>query len=198
MPAHEAFDIPLIAIEGIDGAGKSTLLRSLRKDPELDHITFTGEFESPVGKLLENEPQWHLDPILKLYGFAADRAFTFRRLAALPKPSALVWDRYVASAFVYREAEKERGKWSYSGADANQINELFPPAKYTLLLDVPLHVAAARKRGVPELAEVVQRLYNEFAQNDSSWHRIDAQDTREVVFHNAKSLILDFAPRPGV
>lgn len=198
MPAHEAFDIPLIAIEGIDGAGKSTLLQSLRNDPELKHITFTGEFESPVGQMLQDEPQWHQDPILKLYAFAADRAFIFRRLASLPKPSALVWDRYVASALVYREAEMLLGRWPYGRADAERINGLFPPAMHTLLLDLPLQVAAGRKAGLPEVAEVVQRLYNDLADNDSSWHRIDAQDTPEVVFQNAKSLILDFAPRPGV
>src|SRR5713226_8650708 len=141
MSAHEAFDIPIVALEGLDGVGKTTLFEKLAADAELQTlgVHFTGEFKSPIGALLKQRPDFQGDPVLKLYGFAADRAFLFHAIAALaPHPALIIWDRYIDSAIAYRVAEKRLGQSPYGAMEARAVNSVFPRPVQVLWLNLPL------------------------------------------------------------
>ena len=199
MPAHEAFHVPIIALEGIDGAGKTTVFDSLRRDPELEQFRFTGEFQSNIGRILkENLELWQTDPVVKLYAFAADRAFIFQTLAESRSHHAVVWDRYVASAVVYREAERRLGWHGYGLEDAQHINKIFPSPVATILLDVDPEIAARRKGGDVRRAEIVREVYAELAANDSSYVVIDASRPPAEVLSEVKFQILKHAPEANI
>jgi dTMP kinase len=193
MPADEVFDIPIIALEGIDGTGKTTLLQSLRNDPDLSEALMTGEFESCVGRLLKGTAQWEQDPILKLFGFAADRAFRFEEISSLrPRPRVIVWDRYVDSASAYREAEQRIGRFPYGRAEAEDINSLFPAPIKVLYLDLPVSKIRERdKIGRADLLTEVAKVYSEIASDrGGAYVTIDANQSKEEVRAHAKCEIL--------
>ena len=194
MPAQEAFTIPLIAIEGIDGAGKTTLLDGLKDDPDLHRLAFTGEFASPVGQHLRDIEGWHGDPVIKLYLFAADRACIFRDLAArAARPSAIVWDRYVASALVYRESERLVRGWPHGREDAERINRIFPAPVRTILLELDPAEADRRKGSIAGITEKAAELYSKMAREDDSWCIVNATASREKVRSDVKEILLAVA-----
>ncbi len=192
MPTHEAFNIPIVALEGLDGVGKTALFDTLATDPDLlaAGVHFTGEFKSRAGELLKRQSNWQDDPVLKLYGFAADRAFLFRAIAALePHPKLIVWDRYVDSAVAYREGEKRLGRSPYGAAEARAINALFPRPVRVLYLSVPVDKTLQRKPGDRLLLEKVATVYDDLAR-ERSYVTVDATRSADEVANDAKREIL--------
>jgi thymidylate kinase len=192
MPADEAFDIPIIALEGIDGAGKTTLMESLRGDPELSEVLFTGEFQSCVGGLLRDTAGWKRDPILKLFGFPADCAFLFKEISSTrPHPRAIVWDRYVDSALAYREAERRLGRSQYGLKEAKDINASFPPPLKVIYLALSPEQALERKHGDAKLLAEAAQVYEEIAaERGDAYTKIDANQSKEEIRAHAKREIL--------
>jgi len=141
-----------IVLEGIDGSGTTTQLERLAR-----HLVAGGRrvhttrepSQGPVGRLLreillgghrrpEGSP---VDGLAMALLFAADRRDHLTREIdpALAAGTDVVSDRYLFSSLAYQAQEAERG-WVASLARDLRVPDL------TLLLDVPVSVAAARRR----------------------------------------------------
>ena len=144
---------PLVAVEGIDGAGTTTqaarLVEWLRSRGRAAHLTrepSTGAIGQELRRVLARagEP---LDPAAVALLFAADRVDHLRREIepARRAGQVVVSDRYLLSSLAYQSLSVPRGFVA-------QINRYAPAPELTLLVDVPVEVAAARRRarGGPE------------------------------------------------
>ncbi len=140
----------VVAIEGIDGSGKTAvaeqtveLLRAWGAPAIL-----AGEKQSPLAHVLRDESLATMTPIVKTLVFAADRAWTLA--AKVPKSSRdgalIVWDRYVASALVYREAELPYSSDGLTLQYVETVNAIFPRPDLTVLLSLDVEQARARTR----------------------------------------------------
>lgn len=141
-----------IALEGIDGSGTTTQLDRLRAHLEGRgrRVHATREPSTgPVGRLLREIllGQHGLpggapaDGIAAALLFAADRRDHLRREIepALADGADVISDRYVMSSLAYQAEEADRA-WVASLARGVR------PADLTILVDVPVDVAAARRR----------------------------------------------------
>jgi dTMP kinase len=161
MPFDHPVIPPIIAIEGLDGSGKSTVWSRLKDDPDLSSLYFTRELLSPVGEAIRKDPGWRQDILFKLFAFPADRAWLVRTIQSLEwTPKAVVWERYVDSAIVYRGAEYDLRRTQVTAEWTAELNSVFPPAVKTLYLDVTVEEALRRKPdGDPELLAAAARRY---------------------------------------
>jgi dTMP kinase len=186
----------LIALEGIDGAGTTTLAeriaRALGEGGQAVHLTREPS-RGPIGlelrKILAGAHA-PFDPVAVALLFAADRVDHLAReiRPALAAGTHVVSDRYVLSSLAYQSLDVPRD-------EVAAFNAAAPPADLTLLLDVPVEVAAARRqaRGGPvELYddEAVQRRVaaayrDEAARLAAAGHAVlvvDATATVDAVF----------------
>jgi dTMP kinase len=148
-----------IVLEGIDGSGTTTQLGRLG-----DHLTSRGRrvhgtrepSAGPVGRLLreillgghalpDGAPA---DGRAMALLFAADRRDHLRREIepALAAGMDVVCDRYLLSSLAYQGEEAER-EW------VAQLAREVRPADLTLLLDLPVPVAAGRRRAAGRTEE---------------------------------------------
>jgi dTMP kinase len=173
-----------IVLEGIDGSGTTTQLDRLARHLTGKHgrqaHTTREPSTGPVGRLLREilagghalpggEP---VDGLTAALLFAADRRDHLRREIepALAAGMDVVSDRYLLSSLAY-QAEEANRDWV-----AGLAREL-RPADLTLLLDVPVEVAAARRRAAGRPVE-----------------RYDADRVQERVAENYRELV---AALPG-
>jgi dTMP kinase len=141
-----------IVLEGIDGSGTTTQLglleRHLQRRGRRVHITREPS-TGPIGRLLREillgghksptgEP---VDGLAMALLFAADRRDHLTReiAPALADGADVVSDRYLLSSLAYQAQEAERD-WVAGLARDVRVPDL------TLLLDLPVEVAAARRR----------------------------------------------------
>lgn len=183
----------IIAIEGIDGAGKTTVMGHLRTSPALKACTFTGEFSSAIGHSLQNNRSWLSNPLTKLYLFAADRALILHDLCSKDdEPGLVIWDRYVYSAMVYREAELRLGRSTYGMKEAAMLNSLFPPPDHVILLDIPVAVALVRRAGDKQLLTTAATCYDEILSTRAvPFTRVDASRNELDVANHVERIVLD-------
>ncbi len=169
----------LVAIEGIDGVGKTSITAALPAalgDCRVG-LTVTGEKRSPLAPLLENGSLAALSPLLKTLIFAADRAWTYEieALPALRRGDLVIWDRYVATALVYRQVEVLRGDSDLDMDYVCAVNGQFPAPQITVLLvadpDVCRARAPDRVHDAGFLSQAAQ-LYSEFAR-EYDWVVVD-------------------------
>ncbi len=142
----------LIVLEGIDGSGTTTqsgrLTRSLEARGLKTHATCEPS-KGSIGRELREvlRSTLRLDPTAVALLFAADRIDHLRREIepALAAGVHVISDRYVMSSLAYQSMEVDR-------EFVASINARAPAADLTLLLDVPVEVAEARRkaRGGPE------------------------------------------------
>lgn len=194
-----ALTVPLIAIEGIDGAGKTTVAGALaHADPSL---LITGEMRSPLGPTLRSLLPI-LTPIEKVYWFAADRASSLaaadRRMRETAA-HAVIWDRYIDSARVYRRAEVELGIAAPAVLElVEQVNAAFPPPDLVLYLDLDLETARDRlsHRHLP--ADPRQPIalsdYRRRAEEDASYVMINAGRPEQTVLADALAAVTQLLP----
>ena len=187
----------LVAIEGIDGVGKSSVkveLPAMLVGCLVD-VSVTGEKRSPFRPLLEDDVLVGLSPLVKTLAFAADRAWTYEveALPALERGNLVLWDRYVASALIYRQIEVTRGVSKVDLDYVRSVNSPFPRPDLTVLLVADtracLSRTAARTRVYSEefLAAAAQA-YRALAQ-ESGWVIVDAEcPAREVAANVAVAL----------
>lgn len=144
----------LVAVEGIDRAGKTSVVRRLpdRLSACRVPVHLCAERDSPLGRFLTPQELPRLSPFMKTYLFAADRAWTYEQVCepALGRGELVIWDRYVASALVYRKVESHfhPGKVDYSLVEA--LNRPFPAADLTLVLDIGVATAVQRSAALGE------------------------------------------------
>lgn len=146
----------LVAIEGIDGAGKQTQCARLRSRAEQAGFTVAtvgfpryGEtfFAGAIEEMLRGGSA-DVAPRLAGLLFAGDR-FESRALldAARTAADLVVADRYVASNLAYQAARAPRGERAAVMAWLENVEHgVFglPRPDLTILLDLPVEVAAAR------------------------------------------------------
>lgn len=142
-----------IVLEGIDGAGTTTQARRL-----CDHLNASGHrahltrepSDGPVGLLIREVLRGKhapFDAAAMALAFAADRRDHLAReiVPRLEVGEHVVSDRYVLSSYVYQTRFVDAEfVW--------RINAGAQPADLTVLLDVPVEVAAGRRaaRGGPD------------------------------------------------
>ncbi len=148
-----------IALEGIDGSGTTTQLgriaERLTAGGRRVHTTREPS-DGPVGRLLREillgghrgptgEP---VDGLAMALLFAADRRDHLQReiQPALDAGMDVVTDRYLLSSLAY-QAEEAAREW------VEGLARDVPPPDLTLLLDVPVSVAAARRRAAGRSTE---------------------------------------------
>jgi dTMP kinase len=155
----------LIALEGIDGSGKSTQAAALAEELGA-HLT-REPGATPVGALLRQvlltpdvpAPSPRTEALL----MAADRA---EHVVAVVEPALaagewVVSDRYTGSTLAYQGSGR--------GLDVDGLRALVAwatgglAADLSVLVDVPVEVAAARLAAAPGGADRLERLGPEFA-----------------------------------
>jgi dTMP kinase len=159
MPASAVRPPLFLVLEGIDGSGTTTQLARLqaRLQGRGRRVLATREPSSgPVGRLLREIllGQHRLpggapaDGLAMALLFAADRRDHLRREIepALADGMDVISDRYVMSSLAYQAEEADR-TWV-----ADLARDVRPP-DLTLLLDVPVDVAAARRRAAGRVTE---------------------------------------------
>jgi dTMP kinase len=175
-----------VVLEGIDGSGTTTQLGRLQAHLEARGRAVHPTREpstGPVGRLLREillgqhrlpggEPA---DGLAMALLFAADRRDHVRREIepALAAGRDVVSDRYLMSSLAYQAEEAERA-WVAELARALPVPDL------TLLLDLPVEVAAARRLAA---GRVVERYDDDrlLARVADSYRRLAAADARAVV-----------------
>ena len=199
----------LIVLEGIDGSGTTTQLDRLARHLEglgrRVHVTREPS-TGPVGRLLREiliglhrlPDGTPADGLTAALLFAADRRDHLRREIepALAAGKDVLSDRYLLSSLVYQADE----------ADAAWVASLardIRPADLTLLLDLPVTIAAERRRaaGRPEerydqdaVQERVAARYRDFLAQDPNGIAIDASasiDEVTVLLTKAVDAFLD-------
>ncbi len=190
MPIDNALIAPIIAIEGLDGSGKSSVWHRLKDDADFRGVYFTRELRSPVGEAILKDPGWRDDVLFKLFAFPADRAWLVREIRSLrPVPKAIVWERYVDSAIVYRGAEFDLGRSRITAEQTAELNTVFPAAARTLYLDVSVEEALRRKPdGDPELLAAAERRYRKLRDERGDLYiTIDASGALDEVVARTKA-----------
>jgi dTMP kinase len=185
-----------IVLEGIDGSGTTTQLDRLA-----DHLEGRGRrvhrtrepSTGPVGRLLREillgghrlpDGAPADGPAMALL-FAADRRDHLRREVepALAAGKDVVTDRYLLSSLVYQAEEADR---TWVAGLARDVRE----PDLTLLLDLPVKVAAARRRAAgrveerydaDEVQERVAARYRELVAGDPRAVTIDAGAALDAV-----------------
>ena len=183
---------PLIAIEGIDGAGTTTQARRLvdwlvaaGRPAHLTREPSTG----PVGQLLRSVLSGGagaVDPAAVALLFAADRVDHLEREIepARRAGQVVVSDRYLLSSLAYQGLTVPRA-W------VAEINRRAPLPELTLLVDVPVEVAAERRRlrGGPE--ELFDAL--EVQRRVAEAYRAEAERARAA---GLRVVVVDGRPEP--
>jgi dTMP kinase len=181
-----------IALEGIDGSGTTTQLERLARHLEARgrRVHPTREPSTgPVGRLLREillgghrrADGTAVDGLAMALLFAADRRDHLTREIepALAAGADVVSDRYLLSSLAYQAQEAQRD-WVAGLARDLRVPDL------TLLLDVPVEVAAARRRaaGRPderydadEVQSRVATRYRELCAVTPGAHVLDATGT---------------------
>lgn len=145
--------VPLIALEGIDGAGTTTQTRLLQSAlaarGHAVHATCEPS-QGPVGKLLREVLRGELaaDAHTVALLFAADRLQHVRDeiQPAQRAGQIVISDRYVLSSLAYQSLECDEA-WVAA------INRFAPAANLTILLDISVEMAAARRAQQGRAAE---------------------------------------------
>jgi dTMP kinase len=182
-----------IALEGIDGSGTTTqlsrLTAHLRALGRRVHATREPS-DGPVGRLIReillgghrSADGAEVDGRAMALLFAADRRDHLRREIepALAGSIDVVTDRYLLSSLAYQAEEAERD-WVAGLARAVR------PADLTLLLDVPVSVAAARRQAAGRSTE----RYDEDgfqARVAANYRQLAAADSSVVVLDGSGSV----------
>jgi dTMP kinase len=178
----------LIALEGIDGCGKSTQARAVAAalGALLTHEPGATPLGAQLRRLLLDPDSPAPTPRAETLLMAADRAEHVAQVIepALTSGGWVVTDRYAGSTIAYQGYGRGLGatgleevvRWATAGV----------PANLSVFVDVPVEVAAARRRGAdrmermgPEFAARVREGFTaQAAAEPGSWLVVDG--TRDV------------------
>jgi dTMP kinase len=182
-----------VVLEGIDGSGTTTqlgrLVAHLQSRGRRAHATREPS-TGPVGRLLREILLGHhrsedgatVDGLAMALLFAADRRDHLCREIepTLASGVDVVTDRYLLSSLAYQAEEAQR---DWVAGLARQVR----PPDLTLLLDVPVAVAAARRRAAGRSTE----RYDEDgfqARVAENYRRLAAEDPRVVVLDGTQAI----------
>jgi dTMP kinase len=197
----------LVALEGIDGCGKSTQARRLAK--RLGAVETYEPGATALGRALRGlllRPGTRIDPRAEALLMAADRAQHVAEVvsSALDGGRWVVTDRFSASTLAYQGYGR--------GMDVGELGRLVDWATgglspdLVVLLDVPVAVAAARRRG--KAADRLETLGTGFLERvaagfavladtePSRWAVIDGTGTADAVADAVLAVVIERLGRP--
>ena len=149
-----------ITLEGVDGSGKSTQAALLAAALEAGGVRVVRTREpggTPLGEqvraLLLETPPGAMGAVAEACLFAASRAELVRRVVrpALADGAWVVCDRYLESSLAYQGAGRGVGLDVVRAINAASVDGCAPDL--TVLVDVPVDVAAARRCAGPDRIE---------------------------------------------
>lgn len=124
----------IIALEGIDNAGKTSIAEKLMSyfQGMGKQVIISKELTTRVGSTIkESFKNEGLSSISKTFLFAADRQIRIEQLKEeLTNDKIIIFDRYIYSAVVYREAEGVDGNW------VKEINRNVPQSDICIYIDI--------------------------------------------------------------
>ncbi len=123
----------IIVLEGIDNAGKTTLANDLYEHLKSrgKKVVISKELTTDVGDLIKSNIKGSgLSPVMKTFLFAADRQARIEKLSPISDDEIIIFDRYLHSAVVYREAEGLDGNW------VKEINKYIPKSDFAFYIDI--------------------------------------------------------------
>jgi dTMP kinase len=138
--------VPLITVEGIDGAGKTSAITeiAMRLAAQGLPVVIASDFSScPVARMLKPLMVGERNPWAQYALIMAARVVTHRTLVeeALREGALVLYDRYVDSTHAYQGAlGVERSR-----IDQDHAQCALPLPDLTLMLDLPVEIACARK-----------------------------------------------------
>lgn len=125
----------IISLEGLDNSGKTTVAEFLfdyyRKMGK--KVFISKELTTEAGDIIKNSvTKGGLSPLVKTFLFAADRQIRLDQLNSnIDDPNVvIIFDRYLYSAVVYREAEEIDSAW------VKDVNKFIPPSDFTFYIDI--------------------------------------------------------------
>ena len=130
-----------IALEGIDNSGKTTLAKKLKCD--LDklglNVVISFELSTQVGVLIQEyfKKNISISSEQKTLLFASDRLIRYEKLKN-SNVDIVIWDRYIYSAFVYREMEGLNINW------VRNVNSIFKEPNLNFYINIPIDDAIKR------------------------------------------------------
>lgn len=133
----------IIVLEGIDNCGKTTMTNFLYNyfQNEGKKVSISKELTTDVGELIKDriKKEEKLSPISKTFLFAADRQIRLEQLKVTNnQDEIIIFDRYLHSAIVYREAEGLDGNW------VKEINRNIPQSDISFYIDITPEESIAR------------------------------------------------------
>ena len=124
----------IIALEGIDNAGKTTLADRLTLEFARlgKRASVSKELTTEAGRIImATTNPGDLSPISKTFLFAVDRQMRIEKLREDNSfDEVVIFDRYLHSAIVYREAEHLDGLW------VRNINKFIPKSDIAFYIDI--------------------------------------------------------------
>ncbi|OYT53805.1 MAG: dTMP kinase [Candidatus Altiarchaeales archaeon ex4484_2] len=185
-----------IVVEGLDGCGKTTQTKAIR-----DWLIQEGKKTLLTGEPSNNQLGLFLrevligtqktDPKTLALLFTADRYWHLEKEVkpALEEGKIVVMERYVNSTIAYQTAQEVDGKW------IRELNRFAIKPDLTLFMDMKPEIATQRADSgeIFENMEFQEKVYQEYIKI-GDMIRIDANKTREQVFHEIKAVI---EPRLG-
>lgn len=124
----------IIVLEGIDNAGKTTIAQMLVDyfSKKSKRVVVSKELTTKVGETIKSCIKSEgLSPISKAFLFAADRQIRIEELQnELRDGDVVIFDRYIHSAIVYREAEGVEGDW------VKELNRNIPKSDVSIYIDI--------------------------------------------------------------
>jgi dTMP kinase len=207
-----------IVFEGIDGSGKSTQLRALQERLQqhgIEPLVIREPGGTPVGEQIRQillDRPWEMEPLTELLLYEASRSELTRTVLrpALEAGRVVLSDRFALASLAYQSYGR--------GLDFTLVQKFntiatdgIEPA-LTVILDVPVEVALARKRRAfdrleragREFHERVRRGYQQLAQQGSNNILLDgtrpASELAEQIWQRVQSLLAltpDSSPLAG-
>lgn len=124
----------IIALEGIDNAGKTSIAEKLMSYFQGlgRQVIISKELTTRVGDTIKESFRGEgLSSISKAFLFAADRQIRIEHLKKeMTEDKIIIFDRYIYSAIVYREAEGVDGSW------VKEINRNVPQSDVCIYIDI--------------------------------------------------------------
>ncbi|MCX8103021.1 MAG: dTMP kinase [Candidatus Bipolaricaulota bacterium] len=167
-----------IVFEGIDGSGKSTQLRALQerlRQHGIDPLAIREPGGTPVGEQIRQillERPWGMEPLTELLLYEASRSELTRTVLrpALEEGRVVLSDRFAMASLAYQGYG--RGLDFTLVQKFNRIATDGIEPSLTIVLDVPVAVALARKR---EAFDRLERAGREFHERVRAGYRELAQ-----------------------
>ncbi len=182
-----------IVFEGIDGCGKSTQLQALSERLQsygIEPVVVREPGGTPVGEQIRQillDRPFEMEPLTELFLYEASRSELTRTIIrpALAAGQVVLADRFAMASLAYQSYG--RGLDFTLVQRFNRIATDGIEPSLTIILDVPVEIAFARKR----------RAFDRLERAGPQFHERVRQGYRELAHQTPRSLLLDGTRPPA-